>query len=569
MRIDPSQVLVQSGVKVTPEKGAFTDSLKAGDRVRAEFVSNDNGAVVMKTADGELFKARLDTDVALTAGDKLLLEFVGREDENIVLSVVKEETQAGQSADLLRLVRDFDDKSLAQMAAKLSELNLPVSEKTARLMLELLQQNPGMTPDEAAFIASNKLTGDESLARAALALLSDGTKTDAVIEKLIDLLNQPETARTTPPSPIPNSELPPSDPAVPHSAFRIPNSSITSWLAQIGEGTDDGFPIITQSDTNMQSRITPNIEENPQNNAFFDDLGGVNGETGEFGIRNSEFGIKHEGEISQIAIHDSQLSDAQVNSEFGIRNSEFKSEIAKIISEIPEFRGTPAEAVERFANMLVRVAGESADISAGNSEKLKELLENLFTRIERNDENAGERLKSAKEELFARLAIIEETIDRASPPARTEMLQQTRSLMDHVRLLNNIGQFVYMQLPVKMGEENKTAELYLFKRKGGRKPDPENVNILLAIDLENMGRWEALLNIKGRDISIQMEVRGAEEKEFFSENTVLLHNILDEAGFKLVSTGITHSENETTPLTALKTLDRYTNGNGRGIDFRI
>jgi len=149
------------------------------------------------------------------------------------------------------------------------------------------------------------------------------------------------------------------------------------------------------------------------------------------------------------------------------------------------------------------------------------------------------------------------------------MLLQTQKLMDHVRLLNSIEQFVYIHLPVQLSEEKRAADLYVFKRKGGKRADPDNVNILLAIDLEFMGHWEALVNIKNKDVSIQMEVPGAAEKDHFNANTVLLHNMLDEAGFKLVSTNIKFSEEETTPLTALSSFDRYTGGKQGIIDFRI
>jgi hypothetical protein len=248
------------------------------------------------------------------------------------------------------------------------------------------------------------------------------------------------------------------------------------------------------------------------------------------------------------------------------------SVVAGLLSEIPEFKGTPPSALGRFSEMLLRVAG---DVALDNPEAVKDTellaaqLNKLFTRVGKDDADAGARLREAREELFARLSLIEEAISRAAGPARTEMLQQTQKLMDHVRLLNNIDQFVYMQLPVQLSENRRTAELYVFKKKGGKRADPDNVNILLAIDLENMGHWEALLNIKGKDVSINMEVPGEAEKEHFSAHTVMLHQMLSEDGFKLVSTSIKLSENETTPLTALSSLDRYTGGRQSAIDFMI
>jgi len=260
---------------------------------------------------------------------------------------------------------------------------------------------------------------------------------------------------------------------------------------------------------------------------------------------------------------------AESPAQLSAQGAEINARLTALLSEIPEFRGTPPSALERFSDMLLRVAGESAETKYGAAEKLETLIDKLFTRIDRGDADSGARLREARTELFARLALIEEAISRASPPARAEMLEQTHRLMEHVRVLNSIDQFVYMQLPVQLAEQRRAAELYLFKRKGGRKPDPENVNILLALDLENMGRWESFINIKKKDVLVQMEVRGAAEKEHFSANTVLLHDLLAEAGFKLVNTGITYAEKETTPLSALTSLDRHTTSRAGAIDFWI
>jgi len=243
--------------------------------------------------------------------------------------------------------------------------------------------------------------------------------------------------------------------------------------------------------------------------------------------------------------------------------------IAQILSELPEFRGTPVPALERFSNMLLRVAGDAANILGGDAAKLAILLDKLFTRIDKSDRGAGERLRNARQELYTHLALIEEEVSHASHPAKTEMHEQMRRLMDHVRLFSNVDQFAYMQLPVKFRDERKAAELYVFKRKGGKRADPENVNILLALDLQNMGHWEALINFRNKDVSIRMEVPGEKEKEHFGENTVMLHEMLAEAGFKLVSTDIKLTEKVTTPLTALSSFERYARGRSGMIDFVI
>lgn len=624
MRVDSLQVAGQNSLKVKSGTGAFTDSLKEGDRVRVDVVSSDKGAVVLKTDGGQVFKARLDTDAELSQGDKVLLEYSGREGKLIFLSIMRQGASTTETDALSFLVRDFEDKSLAPFAGKLSELRMTVTEDASRLMKDLITQNPGMTLEEAAFLASNKLTGDEGLLKAALNLLAGGEKTDAMISRLIDMLS--------------TSHAPPSVPG--ETSFPL-TDWIRSFIDQeagdgainasddtgrsVSQGAQDDPPlIITQSDNDLQSRNVLNSVENLQNeinfvektisdaqNSTFTQAGGLSGEQASVkeqtevsaeAVRTFAPGTQMPDTVPQAEkaasapaiadIRSGKITDSEVQTPAKIPGApatadvlpgitpEIKTRtsasppdpgraITELISELPEFRGTPPSALEKFSNMLLRIAKDDTEQADTDAGKLAAVLDSLFTRVARNDKDAGERLKAAKEELFARLSLVEEAISRSAPQTKPEIIEQTRRLIDHVRVMNSIDQFAYMQVPVRLGDEKKTAELYMFRRKNGRRVDPENANILLALDLENMGHWEGLINIRGKDVSVRMEVRGEEEKAFFSEKTVMLHELLAEAGFKLVNTSIAYSKEKTTPLTALSALDKLSRARSGGIDVVI
>jgi len=395
-----------------------------------------------------------------------------------------------------------------------------------------------------------------------------------------------------------------------NAALRISHSQpgsapLTDWITQAGgtiEGEKGGFvrvfsehlpdmkPIITQSDIILQSTNVENVEKNDeilQNsvqasvqpsqvqqkttnpNHEFPATVGDDESVGRIDSHGKGESLESTGGLTRtVAESQNPLPDVFTSRQFMNQPSAGKA-IAQILSDIPELHGTPASAIERFSAMLLRVAGESAGVTSGDAGKLEELLDKLFTRIGKNDNDGGQRLQTAKEELFARLALIDEAISRAAPPARAQMLEQTHRLMDHVRVQNNIDQFVYMQLPVQFGEERKTAELYMFRKKGGKRSNPENVNILLALDLENMGHWEALVNFRNKDVSIQMEVPGEAEKNYFGENTVMLHEMLAEAGFKLINTDIKYSAEKTTPITAMSSFEKYKSNRKGAIDFFI
>lgn len=653
LRIDASQMFGQGGIRIKGGAGTFADTLREGDVIRAEVLSNDKGVIEMKAENGQMFKAKLDASLTLLPGDEVELEVGGKDKGLSITSVTREELDINETSGRQGQQNTRVDNSLQPYLDKLTSLNMPATKEAARLMQSLLAQNPGLTLDEAAFLVSNKLTGNESLMKAALALLQGSEKTDAMIGRLLTLLSQSETGGGNLESGVKNSEsrnaaqpqpiasMVPNSPAsagvtldaqspalssqtsVALAAHATNTTQLTDLLTMILSKTTAGSetlaqgqqavsqdlpPIIPESGSLLQTANVENLEiitQNdtqkaqvpaegvrnqpilPQNATVLQEglSAAQNSSSEQLGTASQPQGASTVsfGDVPQSSSSEAQGGAAQnlipldtqppqgsqgeraAGQPQGAQLAALSSELSGILSEIPEFRSTPPDALERFSSMLLRIAGENA----GGGEKLESLLDKLFTRVGLGEAGGGEKLKGAREELFARLALMEETISRAAPSARVEMLDQVQKLMDHVRVLNSIDSFAYMQLPVKLGDERKTADLYIFKRKGGRKPDPENVNILLALDLENMGHWESLINIKNRDVSLQMEVAGAKEKEHFSVNTVLLHDMLEEAGFRLVNADITYSEKETTPLTALASLDRYTVGKAGKIDFKI
>ena len=660
MRVNLSRVSgnpEQGEPKVNTKTGVYVDSLKEGDIVKAQVLSSGDGAVVLKTDSGYMLRARLNTETRLIPGDEIKFEISGKEKGNITLSITQAETGAdenpggiqGEIPDQTGRVSDFSDKSLAPYANKLAELSMPVTGETVDMMAELITHNPGMKLDEAAFLASHKLTGDENLMKAALALLSGGEKTNDIMKRLLALMSLPvsresgtlspeqgeliiqnpdsgEFAINNPGSGINNPEveirnaelikttdniwqttrnqISTSSPIINDleinlsslsSGFGIrdpepsPLSSLTDWLMQFREvaasvneldgltsrqSIADVKQIITQSDIIMQSINVENVENNVEDMVTGNKSSAISAQNADPQSPDAHFPpsiSQQTAQTAQPAVTSSFLAD----SELRILGSDTHSSdtqsaaITSLLSELPEFRDTPISVIERFANMLIRAANDGVNTINSDTTKLFSLLDKLYTRIGRNDNDGGERLKTAREELYLRLALIEDEISDSASPTKTQMLEQTHQLMNTVRLTNSIDQFAYVQLPVIIREEYKTAELFVFKKKGGKRADTENTNILLAIELEHMGHWEALINFRNKDVSIQMEVPGEKEKDHFGENTVLLHEMLAEAGFKLVNTDIKYTKHQTNPLNALSSLKKYTKAHAGMIDYLI
>jgi len=528
-------------------------SLKEGEVVKAKVVSSDNGITTLKIGN-EQVEAKIITAALVAPGDTLTLQVTGRENGMPTMVVVQEgEVSPPPEPEYMR---EFNDKSLAPYAKVLDELGLPVRESTAAFMKITIELDESwmnnlhdrITLRQAAFLASNKLQG--TLIPPALTLAA-GAKTGKMLTALQNILQ----SLGEPAAPAENQQdmsQPPE--AVAAKPTQAPIADLMTMLKSL---MPVNSTIIPQANGTLQHEIITYDGDNSQNAVKNATTGGT----------SAAEPAKTQGGAEAVQTQPGSGTAQSVVSGQNSPVEQLSRTIAETMSALPEFQGTPISALEKFSNTLLRVA-MTMPAAEGDAKLLAELLEQAFAGVERTDENLGERLNQAKDELFLRLALVEEELSKSA--GADKALEQTHKLIDHVRVVNNIEQFVYMQIPLKNGEEEQTAELYVFKQKGGGKRiDPENVNVLLALDLRHMGHWEGLINIRGKDVSVKMQVPGQAEKDFLGSNTVLLHEILKEAGFNLASTSIVFSEEKTTPVTAMLVPERLLASAGRGINFTI
>ncbi|MCL2392049.1 MAG: flagellar hook-length control protein FliK [Oscillospiraceae bacterium] len=575
---------------------------------------------------------------------------VSEKEKDITLTTVSNDEADISETSASRIFQQTStEDSLRPHLNELTRLNMPATGEAARLMQQLLAQHPGLTLEEAAFLASNKFMGNEDFIKAVLAVISGAEKTDELVERLRFLLQQqspsgghesaghPEdislqmlrgSVRST------TNFATDADSGQPVNFVgdKIPSTQF-STVTDVVQITDllniimgnkasshkDGGQVnnhsspppnssITHSNGILQSTFTENSVEMMQEIPFDEKNNDVHRSSNKdvsfvsASVKAEQLIVHHSNpehrsaqpmslandEVLPLAQGDAGATrwtaTAKINQEsnpvVGVhlvgddlqssaRLASLSTRLSAILSEIPELKATVPEALEKFSEMLIRVADKSVETADGEMEKAEDMIDKLFTRLDKSDVDTGAKLKATREELFARLALVEEVTSKVASPDRAEILSQIQRLTEHVSILSRIESFVYMQLPISVGEQRKSAELYVFRKKGAKKPDPENVNILLTIDLENMGHWESLINIRNKEVSLQMEASGAKEKEHFSENIALLHELLAQAEFKLVSADIAIAEKETTPITALNTLRRLTVGKTGKIDFKI
>ncbi|MDR1117344.1 MAG: flagellar hook-length control protein FliK [Oscillospiraceae bacterium] len=560
MRIDQA---LTPAVKGTGEgvQAAKQAELNQGEQVEAKVLFSRDGAVHLKTGDGSLIKARIEGNIVLEEGARVLLTVLENNGGSIVLSVGRE---AGYPADPNisgEISVPAADGQAALLAARLEYLRLPVTERNIYMMQEIIDLSPGISLDKAAFIAANldaeitpalidafealtegKVKSADMLADISKAVLSEGSARVVPEEMSI-----PGTGNLTKPEGNPETAgaavLPgeaPGDAEVQDVAAKATGKpAAQTEPAVVGAGAGD----YAEADVSIKGAGT-----------------------GEVVPLRGNAALHASGE--QAAVTGAEAPESTVFSPAD------RDSILSMLTKMPAFANLPEKNVNGTLDIIINTLRDIGNINIEENpdyqEKMAEFVDNLFAKLDEGGKDRSGQLKKAREELEIRLSLFKDAVEGSGLASKTALAGQTQRLIDHVRLTNSIDQFVYAQIPVILNNEQRTAELYVFKQnKGQKKIDPENVNILLALDMTFMGHIESFIGVRGKDVSLNVTVDSPAAGEFIGQNTAGLHRLLSESGFKLAGLKVRQGGERTTADKALLSLFEYEKRLKRGFDLSI
>jgi flagellar hook-length control protein FliK len=104
-----------------------------------------------------------------------------------------------------------------------------------------------------------------------------------------------------------------------------------------------------------------------------------------------------------------------------------------------------------------------------------------------------------------------------------------KSNIDFMKTLNET--FGYMQLPLKLQNQNTHGDLYVYTKKEKLKQNQDQISILLHLEMEHLGTLNVKLDKENNNIKADFKMDNDEALELVSRNTHLLQNSLNEKGY--------------------------------------
>lgn len=105
--------------------------------------------------------------------------------------------------------------------------------------------------------------------------------------------------------------------------------------------------------------------------------------------------------------------------------------------------------------------------------------------------------------------------------------------LDFMKMMNET--FQYIQLPLKLQNQNTHGDLYVMTRKEALRKNPDNLKVLLHLDMDHLGTLDIHISKENFSVSTRFFVSTQETKDLLERNIELLHEAINDQGYSFTS----------------------------------
>jgi flagellar hook-length control protein FliK len=127
--------------------------------------------------------------------------------------------------------------------------------------------------------------------------------------------------------------------------------------------------------------------------------------------------------------------------------------------------------------------------------------------------------------------LMQVAVTGADSAALSNQAGQMRENIDFMKTLNDF--FPYVQLPIKLKDSNIHSDLYVYTKKNELKNHPDNISVLLHLDMEHLGPLDIHLALANKHISSKFYVSDLESQQLIESHVIQLQTALIAKGYSL------------------------------------
>lgn len=514
-------------VQTTVPKGEFdVSSLRTGQTLSGEVVNLENGNVTIKLDNGQTINARLDGNAGISVGQLISFEVNSKSNSNLV--------------ELRPLFSNLAVNNTISTALKAAGLALT----SANISMTQTMMEEGMSIDRNALLQMARQVNSYPAADPASIVKMD--KLGMAINELN--VTQYENYRNFEHQIIDNvKDMSGEYATVLSDSVALADKNNIDLATELLSLIDDSL----LSDESIPTGATALLTKEGMI---------LNGDSTTSVISNSDIGLD---EVLTADVISNNLSEELIDTDSkemaAIKNflPELKDLISSLGKNVPDFvSAQDAIAVFKDAIEQYKAAGNNLD---GNSfatdsafgDKIYDALKNI-TSNDSFKEFLSDALKSQFtltpdkigkegeiERLYERILKTSSKLMNISSGVGelSNIAQNAQSINDNVNFMNELNQFVnYVQLPLKMAQENAHGELYVYSNKKNLASKDGNLTALLHLDMEHLGPMDVYVSMKGfENVNTHFYMQSDELLDFIADNIHILDERLTAKGYNMTS----------------------------------
>lgn len=473
---------------------ASLENLNAGDILSGRVQSLENGLLLIKLLDGSSFTANTPEGFSANEGEAITLEIGERQNNQLTARIVNRGTISIGKADQEAVLID-------KIKSSLDSLEVTSPQRFISGVLDLIEAEPGITPEKAAFMVANGLTQDPEMSE----ILQKISEHEFSLHENLQSLEE----------------------ALSDALFEADSDTSLNLLKPllVPQETDELVGALKEMFSDASPRLAQSIEQNIRELVTKTLMDEFTENTGE------------PGKINKEAV-ESLVKSALLSTEKDSENGEtVKSESIFTPQNKDAFLKAINKALENIHKKTENLSKD--DKNPELLKEIKEIVGKLFDKASIKVENGiAEKfdIKEKNEALKAIMDFSQKVLSSSNESAKASNMPAYKEIDNAFKFFNQVTTYdSILQLPIMINRENTTGELYVMKRKKGRKKiDTENFTLFLSLTTNSLGVIESFLNATHKRITISFRVEDEKLVKLVKDNYRVLYDGLLEKGFKLV-----------------------------------
>lgn len=505
-----------------------------GEVLKGQVVDLRNHQATIQLSDGSVVQGKIDQEVDLYIGQNATFEVVKSSESGIQLKIIPEQQQNPMDSliqkALIQAGLPLSDKNRAAVGTLL-DANLSVDKQSILQFLKVMHQYPQADVKELVFLQKHNLPINETN----LSMLNEYQSSEhRIISQLHSLTNgiaEMFHSGVDEATGMKLLQFALEEPAyVENTRTGSENAGDSNLVQTSGQSAPQAIEQQAVSDMNQAANSeTQAVLEHPT----------VEDQRSKAPHEMNLLNEQHPISEQPLQQHFTGPQLQQLSKQ--LEDSGFPKEIVKQLKDGSITGHELLKAVQEFAQKSTSEEGKDGILKeCMKSEVLQKVYqEELFHKFTMSPKQLsnGENVKKFYEKLEQNLEDMNQLIQNNARGEEAQKLTgQTEHLknnLDFMKTLNEI--YPYIQLPVRLKDQNIHSELYVFTKKKGKLSDQEIVRLLLHLDMDHIGPLDIHLEMSKKNLKAHFFVESEAVQNLFETTIDELDMALREKGYRLYS----------------------------------